>query len=58
MRRGKGMASKSKLAKTDRRNHPGRGGAFLKQKGEGRVKRLSFYTPSLRRELNAAAGAD
>ena len=50
------MASKIKLAKTDKRNHPGRGGSILKQKAKSRVRGLSFYTPSMRRELNAAAG--
>lgn len=43
------MASKNKMAKTDKRKHWGRGGNFLKGKGKG-VKGLSFYTSAQRKE--------
>jgi hypothetical protein len=35
------MASRNKVAKTDKRNHWGIGGNFLK--GQGKSKRTAFY---------------
>lgn len=45
------MASEAKKTKTDKRNHPGRDGKWLKP--QPKVKKVSFYTGSDRRKLNA-----
>jgi hypothetical protein len=42
------MASENKKAKTDKKNHPGRAGNWLKASGRG-MKGISFYTASDRR---------
>jgi len=43
------MASEKKKNKTDKKNHPGRGGRFMKEKGKG-IKGISFYTSSQRKQ--------
>jgi hypothetical protein len=45
------MASEKKYRKVSKRRHPGRGGAWLKEKGKG-VRGFSFFTPSQRRQNN------
>jgi hypothetical protein len=43
------MASKNKLAKTDKRKHWGIGGNFLKY--TGKMKRIAFYNSAKRKQL-------
>ena len=47
------MASENKKAKTNKRNHWGRGGNF--QKGTGKLKGLCFYNASNRQRNKQAA---
>jgi len=43
------MASKNKQAKTDKKNHPGRDGKFLKE--SNKLKRIAFYNSTTRKKL-------
>ena len=43
------MASEKKQRKTDKKKHPGRGGAWMKETGPG-IKGVSYYTSSRRQK--------
>ena len=50
------MASRNKVAKTDKRNHWGRGRRFLK--GTIKLKRVAFYNPSDRQKNKRVEAPD
>lgn len=47
------MASEKKMRKVSKKRHWGRGGNWLKEKGDGKgVKGITFFTPAQRRQNN------